>query len=203
MERTSPNNLECADLSALCRFRRPASKAPTSRRTPKWGPIVGLLSAAFCLLITSCATPPKQDPAIAAKQLFDETTKLYHLPSADAKGAEQKRLLASAAAGYERLLRAYPGQTYWCAQSLRSLGNVRATQGRTAEAVQLYRRVGEKYPDQDWEVLQAWKSAGDLLWEDSRQAEAKTFYQQIVTRFDKPDEPPIFRIVVRAAKARL
>jgi tetratricopeptide (TPR) repeat protein len=157
----------------------------------------------WLIFIVGCATPPQQDPAVAARQLFDETTKLYHLPSADAKGAEQKRLLAAAATGYERLLRSYPGQTFWCAQSLRSLANVRATQGRTEEAIHLYRQVGEKYPDQAWEVLQAWKSAGDLLWNDSRQAEAKAFYQQIVTRFDKPEEPPIFRAVVRGAKARL
>jgi tetratricopeptide (TPR) repeat protein len=155
------------------------------------------------VLLTGCATPPKQDPAVAAKELFNETTKLYHVPSAETKGAEQKRLLAAAAAGYERLLRTYPGQTFWCAQALRSLGNVRAAQGRTDDAVPLYRQVGEKYPDQDWEVLQAWKSAGDLLWNDSRQDEAKVFYRQIVERFDKPDVPPIFRAVVRGAKARL
>ena len=154
-------------------------------------------------VLAGCATQPKQDPALAAKSLFDETTKLYHLPSAEAKGAEQKRLLAEAAAGYEHLLRSYPGQPYWCAQALRSLGNVRVTQGRLDDAITLYRQVGEKYPGQEWEVLQAWKSAGDLLWEDSRQAEAKTFYQQIVTRFDKPEQPSIFRVVVRASKARL
>ena len=91
----------------------------------------------------------------------------------------------------------------WCAQSLRSLGNVRAAQGRIDEAIQLYGQVGEKYPDQDWEVLQAWKSAGDLLWDDAKPDQAKAFYRQIVTRFDKPDEAPIIRAVVRGAKARL
>jgi tetratricopeptide (TPR) repeat protein len=157
----------------------------------------------LAIVLAGCATPQKQDPAAAAKQLFDETTKLYHIPSAEAKGGEQRRLLAEAAAGYEKLLRMYPSQSFWCAQALRSLGNVRATQGQTDEAIQLYRQVGEKYPDQNWEVLQAWKSAGDLLWNDARQEQAKVFYRKIVERFDKPDEPPIFLVVVRGVKSRL
>ena len=105
------------------------------------------------LLLTGCATPQKQDRAAAAKALFEQSVTLH-----------QQHEFSGAATGYERLLMAYRDQPYWCAQALRSLGNVRAAQGKLDEAVKLYRRVGEQYPQQDWEVLQAWKSAADLLW---------------------------------------
>jgi tetratricopeptide (TPR) repeat protein len=159
--------------------------------------------ALLALLLTGCATAPKQDSAVAAKGLFELTTKQYHLPSAEATGADRDRLLGAAATGYEKLLRTYRDQPFWCAQALRSLGNVRTAQGRLDAAIKLYRQVGEQYPGQEWEVVQAWKSAGDLLWDADRQEEAKAFYRQIVARFDQPDEPAIIRTVVRGAKARL
>jgi TolA-binding protein len=112
-------------------------------------------------------------------------------------------LLARVAGEYERFLRAYRDLPYWCAQALRSLGNVRAEQGRLDEAVKLYRRVGEQYPQQDWEVLQAWKSAADLLWDAGRRDEAGKFYRQIIRRFDSPDASAIVQSVVRAAKRRV
>jgi tetratricopeptide (TPR) repeat protein len=139
----------------------------------------------------------------AAKALFDRTTKEFHLPSAEAQGTVRAELLGKAATGYEQILRDYRDQSYWTAQAMRSLGNVRAEQGNIDEAIKLYRRVGTQHPENDWEVLQAWKSAGDLLWDAGRQKEARGFYQQIVTRFDKEDVPSVYKIVVRASKKRL
>lgn len=152
--------------------------------------------------LAGCATP-KQDRAADARKLFEQTVKQYHLPSAEAQGASRQQLLKQAAAGYERLLKTYRDQPYWCAQALRSLGNVRAEQGKLDDAVRLYVRVGDHYPQQDWEVLQAWKSAADLLWDAGRNDEAGKFYRQIVARFDQPDAPPVIRTVVRVAQSRL
>jgi tetratricopeptide (TPR) repeat protein len=174
-------------------------------------PLLMMASGALALQILffcGCATPQQktarqQERYSAAKQSFDNTTKLYHLPSADAKGAERDKLLAQAAAGYEQLLGQFPEQSNWCAQSLRSLGNVRASQGRLTEAVKLYASVAEHYPHEDWEILQAWKSAADLLWDAGREAEAKQFYTQIVTRFDVADAPAIVKTIVRGSRSRL
>ena len=149
------------------------------------------------LLIAGCATP-RQD----AKFSFEQTVKL-HLASAELHGNERTKLLERVAGEYERFLKTYRDQPYWCAQALRSLGNVRAEQGDLAGAVKLYRRVGEQYPQQDWEVLQAWKSAADLLWDAGRQAEARVFYRQIVHRFDNPDVSAVVETVVRAARRRV
>src|ERR1051326_1479927 len=163
-----------------------------------------LLASMLC----SCATPEQatrrgQVRSAAAKDLFDQTTKLYHLPSAQAQGDEKAKLLAQAAEGYRQLLRHYPDQPAWCAQALRSLGNVRAEQGRLDEAVKLYSCVATKYPGQDWEVLQAWKSAADLLWEADRRDQARVFYRNIVTRYDVADAPAVVKTIVRASKAHL
>ncbi|NQU10788.1 tetratricopeptide repeat protein [bacterium] len=144
-----------------------------------------------------------EDPAAAARELFERTVKEYHLPSAEKQGAEKDRLFEAAVQGYQEVLDRYPGQSYYCAQALRSLGNVRAEQGRLDEAVTLYQQVGVAYPRHDWEVLQAWKSAGDLLAEAARATEAREFYQRIVDRFDQPDTAPVVRTVVKAAKRRL
>jgi TolA-binding protein len=154
------------------------------------------------LLLAGCAAP-RQDRNAGAKTLFEQTVKQYHLPSADAHGPARQRLLDQAAGGYERVLKTYRDQPYWCAQALRSLGNVRAEQGNFDDAVKLYRRVGERYPQQDWEVLQAWKSAADLLWDAGRQDEAHVFYWQIVQRFDNPDASAVVQTVVRAARRRV
>lgn len=145
-----------------------------------------LLSVAL-ILVAGCATQ-RPDP----KLIF-----------AAAVQAHADRQFDAAAAGYERILRHYPDQKELCAQALRSLGNVRAMQGRLDDAVKLYRRVGEKYAQQDWEVLQAWKSAADLLWEAGQNDEARKFYQQIVARFDAPDAPAVTKTIVRAARQRL
>lgn len=138
-----------------------------------------------------------------AKALFESTAKTYHLPSAEARGPEQQRLLSSAASGYEAVVRQYSDQPFWCAQSLRSLANVRASQGQLDEAIKLYARVGDRYPAEEWEVLQAWKSAGDLLYEANRKSEASTFYQRIIQRFDVASSPAIVKATVRGAKRRL
>lgn len=138
-----------------------------------------------------------------AKAVFEQTTKIYHLPSAQAQGDEKMKLLTQAAAGYEQLVRRYPDQPVWCAQALRSLGNVRAEQGKLDEAVKLYSQVATKYPGQDWEVLQAWKSAADLLREASRQDEARVFYQKIIARFDVDGSPAVVKTIVRASKTHV
>ncbi len=162
-----------------------------------------LLAAA--LLSTGCASS-KQTPqqrSDAAKALFDQTTKAFHIPSAEAQGAARAELQRQAAAGYEQVLKKYPDQDYWAAQALRSLANIRAAQTNLDAAVKLYAAVGKKYPQQDWEVLMAWKSAADLLWDAGRRDEAKAFYQKIVSRFDVPDAPMVVKTTVRGSRARL
>jgi tetratricopeptide (TPR) repeat protein len=170
--------------------------------------VAALCVAAGLVCVPGCASPEQkaaqhQQRYEAAQSLFEQTTKVFHLPSADADGAERERLLAQAAAGYDELLRKYPDQSHWSAQALRSLGNVRAEQGRLDEAVGLYARVGARYPREDWEVLQAWKSAGDLLWEAGRAAEARRFYEKIVERFDSEPAPAVVQLIVRGSKSRL
>ena len=160
----------------------------------------------FFSALLGCATDKTAGPQerhVAARDLFERTAKLYHLPSAQAQGAERTTLLQQAAAGYEELLRRYPDQQGWCAQALRSLGNVRTEQGRLDDAVRLYDRVAERYPRQDWEVLQAWKSAADLLWDAGRRAEAKAFYQKVVDRFDTASAPAVVKAALRGSKVRL
>ena len=142
----------------------------------------------------------KSDNALA---LFTNAMVQFHAPSADAKGAERDRLLNEAAKRYEDLLKKFPDETNLCAQALRALGSIHATQGRTNEAVKLYATVGEKYASQDWEVLQAWKSAADLLWDANQRNDAKKFYAKIVERFGQTDAPQIIQTVVRGSKARL
>ena len=156
----------------------------------------------LAVLLAGCVTAPNPVRTHAAKSLFESTARDYHFPSALATGAEHDRLLAEAATGYERLLRQYPDQDDWCAKSLRSLGNVRAEQGRLDAAVKLYARVAEQHPRQAWEVLQAWKTAADLLWDAGRPDEAKKFYRRIIARFDKRDASAVVQTVVRAAQRR-
>ena len=162
--------------------------------------LVGLALALF-----SCASPKEtpQQRAEAARALFDQTTKTFHLPSAETSGATRDRLLLQAAAGYEELLKQYPEQTHTCAQALLSLGNIRASQGRLDDAIKLYASVARKYPAEDWEILTSWKSAADLLADGGRAAEAKTFYEKILARFDKPDAPAVVKTIVRGSRARL
>jgi len=160
------------------------------------------------LLLFGCTSAEEKaarqrERAAAARQLFDQTVKQFHLPSADAQGAERDRLLGEAAKGYETLLGRYPEQVAPCAMALRSLGNVRATQGRLDDAVKLYGRVGERYSADEWEIIQAWKSAADLLWDANRQAEARVWYGKIVARFDQPGQPAVVQVIVRAAKRRV
>lgn len=163
-----------------------------------------LMAMAVALALAGCGpsgTPESRHAA--AKTLFEETTRNFHLPSAEVPPAEAARLLEKTASGYEKLLRQYHDQPFWCAQALRSLGNVRAAQGRLEDAIRLYRQVGQDYPDQKWEVLQAMKSAGDLLWEAKRVEEARAFYQQLITQFDQTGAPQVVQIVLRGARSRL
>ena len=166
------------------------------------------MAGILILLLVGCATPARKPAELqlrydAAKKLFEQSAKTYHIPSADLQGVEKMKLLDRAVAGYEKVLKKYPDQKFWCAEALRSLGNVRAGQGRLDEAVKLYNRVAEEYPQQDWEVLQAWKSAADQLWDAGRQDEAREFYRKIVEQFDTGEELTLIRQIVQGAKSRL
>lgn len=138
----------------------------------------------------------------AAKQLFEETSTDYHFAAAEAKGSERERLLKKAAAGYRKLLRKYPKETSWCAQSLRSLGNVRAEQGRFEEAISTFEDVGKRYRDERWEVIQALKSAGDLCRNKGSSDQAREFYVRIIEEF-RDAEAPMMKTIVEAAEKAL
>lgn len=163
---------------------------------------------AALLLLTLASGCKEKAPAAAAhlenaQILLSNAMTQFHVPAAEAKSTERERLLNEAAKRYEGLLKKFPNETNVCAQALRALGSIHATQGKTDEAVKCYAAVGEKYASQDWEVLQAWKAAADLLWESNQHDEAKKFYVKIVERFGKNDAPQIISTVVRGSKARL
>ena len=139
----------------------------------------------------------------AARAMFERTVRELHLPSATARGDARAQLLAQAGAGYAQLLADYSEQKFWCAQALRSLGNVRAEQQRIDEAVKLYAAVAERYPGADWEIVQAWKSAADILWDANRLEEARGYYEKLVQRFAGKGEAPIVRNIVAVANKRL
>jgi hypothetical protein len=165
-----------------------------------------LLILALCLFALVGCRPQAGDPRpreAQAKALFDRTTKEFHLPSATASGSERHRLEAEAARGYQQLLRQFPEQEYWCAEALRSLGNVRLAQGDTNAALRCWAGVAAKYPRQDWQVVMALKSSGDLLWEANRKTEAQAVYQNLVAQFDHTNAPPIVHTIVRGSKLRL
>ncbi len=166
------------------------------------------MAGILALLLSGCATPERKAAELqlrysAARDVFGETARRYQLPSADLQGLEKMKLLDLAAAGYGQVLERYPDQKFWCAQALRSMGDVRAAQGRLDEAVKLYNRVAEEYSQQDWEVLLAWRSAADRLWDASRQDGARGFYRKIVDQFDNGEEPTQVRKIVQNAKSRL
>ena len=169
---------------------------------------IALLSIAISFAALSfVGCQPKTEPAVApagsGRDFFEQTIKEFHHPAAEAKGAERERLLNATAIRYEQLLNKHREESDLCAQALLGLGNIRALQGKTNEAVQLYASVNEKYPGRDWEVLQAWKSAADLLWDASRHDEARKYYARIVERFDRDDAPMIMKSVVRGSRSRL
>jgi TolA-binding protein len=156
------------------------------------------LAAFFLSLLFGCAPASHE----TARQLFDRTVREYHLPSAETSGAAREKSLAESATGYEQVLRLGKNDRALCASALRSLGNVRAEQGRLDEAVKLWSQVGQQYPGCDWEVLQAWKSAADLLWDAGRKSDAAPFYCQIFQRFSSAPSP-IMQTVARAASCRI
>ena len=163
---------------------------------------------AMIAFLSGCGSKPQQQPSLAdqhalAKELFENTTKQFHIPSAEAKGAEKLRLQTEAVAGYERLLKEYPDQDYWAAQALRSLGNIYASQTNLDAAVKEYALVEKRYPKQEWELLMAWKSAADLLWQENRKEDARQFYTKIVQRFDTPESAQVIKTVVRGSRHRL
>ena len=170
-------------------------------RIGKWLALL-LLAAA---MLTGCDKKPPA-PAVApvsARALFEQASREFYAPSAEANGAERARLLAGAAERYERLLKEFPAERDLGVQALLGLGNIRASQGKLDDAIEHYAAVGRKFPEHDWQVVQAWKAAADLLWDANRRDEAKKFYSQIVARFGKKDAPQIISTVVRGSKARL
>ncbi len=188
--------------------RVPSLSLSTINNQPstKFGTASCLIAQLLLLVLLLGCTSAKQTPqqrADAAKALFENATKNYHIPSATAKGPEQIKLQDQAAAAYGQLVKRYPDQGYWAAQALRSLGNIRAAQTNLNEAVRLYAEVEKKYPEQEWEVLMALKSAADLLWDSGRRDEARQYYQKIVSLFDKPEAPAVVKTVVRGSKAKL
>src|SRR5688572_2959104 len=148
--------------------------------------------SSFCgLLVTvalvGCAPKRSQKPEpcyVSAKALFEQASRDYHIPSAEAKGAARARLESQAAAMYRQIIQNCDDNCSWAAQAARSLGNIYASQTNVAAAVEWYAKVGERYPRQEFEVLMAWKSAADLLWDSGRADDAKAFYQKIVNRYD-------------------
>jgi tetratricopeptide (TPR) repeat protein len=164
------------------------------------------LLLALSLLGTTACRHNDTDPqrrAAEAKALFERTTKEFHLPSAVATGAEKRRLETEAVRGYQQVLEQYPEQEYWCAEALRSLGNVRAAQTNLNAALKCWSKVAADYPRQDWEVLLALKSSADLLWDANRRDEAKVFYQEVVSRFDRTNTAAVVRTIVRGSKYKL
>jgi tetratricopeptide (TPR) repeat protein len=159
------------------------------------------------LLLVLCGCQVKKETPQqrydAAKVLFEETARIFHLPSAQAEGAEKDKLQSQAAAGYQALLSHYPDQDYWAAQALRSLGNICATQGKLDAAIHHYAVLEKKYPQQDWELLMAWKSAADLWRDAGRHTEARACCQKIVARFDRPDAPQVVKTIVRGCRTQL
>ena len=137
-----------------------------------------------------------------AKEDFERTVRLYHLPSADATGSLRLDLLKKAAAGYLSVVKRFPQENRWSAQALRSLGNVYVELGQPEEALEAFTQVGVKFCDEDWEVLQAWKSAADLSWSAGRAETARTFDRRIVERFSVSNAPPIIRGIVASVRRR-
>jgi tetratricopeptide (TPR) repeat protein len=161
------------------------------------------LGLAFALIFAGCRAPqPPAEREAEAKKLFNDTVQTFHLPSARASGAARNELLEKAAAGYSKVIATYGDEKHWAAQATRSLGNVRAEQGRLDDAVALYEKVARRYPGEGWEVLQSLKSAADLLWEAGQTGRARPFYGRIVERFSDPNEPPVVRIIVKQAGKR-
>ena len=184
----------------------PLANARKSRGIGHW-PRSFLLLACAALLVGCREAQPTAavsgTNSVSSRALLEEATREFHMRSAEANGAERKRLLEEAATRYERLLKDFPGDEDVCAQAIRELGSIRALQGNTNEAVKLYMAVGERYPKRDWEVLMAWKSAADLLWDGNRREDARKFYAQIVERFGSNEAAQVVQAVVRGSKARL
>ena len=163
------------------------------------GIIVVAVIVAVAILWPRGESPGDYD---AAKRLFEEAVSAHNaVPTAATEEARDTKF-EEAATGYRRVLSKYPKQTFWCAQALRSLGNVRATQGEIGAALKLYDRVAEDYPDEDWEALQALKSAGDLCRDNARGDEARAYYQRIVNDFADA-EAPMMKTIVKAAQRQL
>jgi hypothetical protein len=165
------------------------------------------IAVAVCtsLLVAGCVRKPQSSSEnyVLAKGLFEQTSKGFHIPAADASGAEKFRLQKLAEAGYKNVLKLYPGEDYWAAQAMRSLGNIYAAQTNVDAAVKQFIQVERNYPQREWEVLMALKSAADLLWESGRCEEARPFYRKIVQKFDRPDASQVVLTVVRGSKHRL
>ena len=165
------------------------------------------LVLALAAVLTFAGCVRKQQSSVekyeTAKALFESTSKQFHIPSAEAKGPEKLHLQRQALAGYRQVLKKYPDESHWAAQSLRSIGNIYAAQTNLTSAVEQYSEVARRYPNERWEVLMAWKSAADLLWDANQHNRAQQFYAKIVQRFDTPDAAQVIKMAVRGCKLRL
>lgn len=159
----------------------------------------------FALLLAGCSGKKEAgtQAAAGAKEMFEETVRAFHLPSAEAAGERKAELLRRASEGYQRVLAQHPDDAFWAAQALRNLAAVRAAQSNLSEAVKLYAAVGDRYPNESFEVLQAWKAAADLLQDQGRTPEGRAFDQRIVERFVGTNQPALIQTVVKACRKRL
>ena len=155
-----------------------------------------------CSLRPESSTPPAPTP-LSAQAIYDRTAANFHQPAAEARGAEQARLLTEAAAGYEHVLKRFPRETNVCLLATRGLANVRASQGRIDDAVRIHVSLTNLPAASDWDRLIALKSAADLLWDARREAEAKPLYHQLVESFDRPGVSQMTQTIVRGSRTRL
>ena len=189
-----------ARTGAFFERSRPINMGSSSRGMSLLAAIAGLL-----FFVAGCGRQPISTPDtfIAAKALFEQAAKQFHTPSADAASGEKLRLQNLALDQYRLVLKQYPQERYWAAQTLLGMGNIYAAQTNVESALNAFMDVERTYPQGDWELLRAWKSAADLLWENRRFAEARVLYAKIVQRFDSSGVSQVVANVVRGSKSRL
>src|SRR6058998_3390078 len=115
------------------------------------------LALCACLIIASLTGCSEKRPTAtphqryeSARALFEKASRGYHIPSAEARGDDRRRLEEQAATLYANIVKNYADQSHWASQALRSLANIRAAQTNLTEAVKLYSQVAERFPTQDF-----------------------------------------------------
>src|SRR5688500_3575435 len=90
-------------------------------------PLVKLCACLAIAAIAGCSQKPKETAEqryTSAKALFEKASRDFHTPSAQAHGAERRRLEEQAANIYAEVASHYGDQPLWASQALRSLGNI-------------------------------------------------------------------------------